>query len=94
MLMRLWFSSPLTTKGASSKHYPRMHLVQEKLDIHEVFGSNSSGSANIKQQMRCYPYMRLVGSWSDAVKRLNEIVNDDKINPNVTHNLEILRQYA
>lgn len=28
-------------------------------------------------------HMRLVGSWSDAVKKSNEIVNDDKLNPNV-----------
>jgi hypothetical protein len=38
--------------------------------------------------------MRLVGSWSDAVKKSNEIVNDHKLNLNVAHDFEILRQYV
>jgi len=84
----------LAVNNKKSKHYPNMCLVQEKLDIYEVFGSNSSGSASIKQQTWYYPDMHLVGSWSDGVKKLNEIVNDDKLNPNVAHGLEILRQYV
>lgn len=72
-----------------------------KKAIHGTFGSNSSDSTNNEQQREHYPDMRLVGSWSDEVTNLsdsatksNEIVTNDNLNPNVAHDLEILRQYV
>jgi len=70
-----------------------------KKAINDAFGFNLSVSTNNEQQREHYPDMRLVGSWSDEVTNLsdlltksNEIVADDNLNPNVAHDLEILRQ--
>lgn len=35
----------------------------------------------------------MVGSWNDALEKSNVVV-DDNLNPNVTHGMMILRQYA
>jgi hypothetical protein len=51
--------------------------------ICDVFGSNSSDSANNEQQREHYPDMRMVGSWSEAVTKSNDIVADGDLNPNV-----------
>jgi len=65
-----------------------------KKAIYEVFGSSSSDSANSEQQREHYPDMRLVGLWSDATAKSNDIVVDDNLNPNVARDLEVLRQYV
>jgi len=44
-------------------------------------------------QREDYPDMRLVGSWNDALEKSN-VVDDDSLNPNVAHDMEILRKYA
>ena len=66
---------------------------RSKKAIHEVFGSNSSDSAKSERQREHYPDLRLVGSWSDAATKSNDIVTDDNLNPNVAHNMEIMSQY-
>jgi hypothetical protein len=60
------------------------------------------------QQGNELPYMRIVGPWSDVVTDLdyiqdspswnglsssNVMVTKDVLNPNITHDLEILRPY-
>jgi len=35
--------------------------------------------------------MRLVGLWSDATTKSNDIVADDNLNPKVAHDMEVLR---
>jgi len=37
--------------------------------------------------------MRLVGLWSDATTKSNNIVADDNLNPKVAHDMEVLRHY-
>jgi len=64
---------------------------RSKKAIHDVFGSGYSNSANYESQREDYPDMRLVGSWNDALEKLNV---DDNLNPNVAHDMEILRKYA
>jgi hypothetical protein len=66
---------------------------RSKKAIHDVFGSGSSNSANYEPQREDYPNMRLVGSWNDALEKSN-VVADDNLNPNVAHDMEILRKYA
>ena len=64
---------------------------RSKKAIHEVFGSNSSNSANSEQQRKHYPDMRSVGLWSDATTKSNDIVAYHNLNPKVAHDMEVLR---
>lgn len=66
---------------------------RSKKAIHDVFGSDSSNSANCEPNREHYPDMRLVGSWNDALDKSN-VVGDNNLNPRVAHDIEILRQYA
>jgi hypothetical protein len=74
-----------------------------------VYVDNSSLAEKQKEdhQSNKFPDLRIVGPWSDAVTDMdydtstwsgmnpsNVIISDDILNPNVSHDLEILRQHV